>query len=78
MEFFALDVQKDVLERSFRAGGSQRGPFEHLDDQGTAVKNLSRMVGPGGRLVLTCPTGTMYPDRASLLVTSAIPAPASS
>jgi 2-polyprenyl-3-methyl-5-hydroxy-6-metoxy-1,4-benzoquinol methylase len=60
MEFSALDVQKDRLDRTFELVVCSE-VIEHLDDQRNAVKNLTSMVAPGGRLVLTCPTGTMYP-----------------
>src|SRR5580658_1368439 len=60
MEFFALDIQKEPLDRAFDLVVCSE-VIEHLDDQRAAVTNLARMVNPGGRLVLTCPTGTMYP-----------------
>lgn len=34
--------------------------LEHLDDRTRAVSNLAAMVAPGGALVVTCPTGTVY------------------
>jgi 2-polyprenyl-3-methyl-5-hydroxy-6-metoxy-1,4-benzoquinol methylase len=60
MEFFALDVQKDSLDRRFDLVVCSE-VIEHLDEPGAAVKNLARMVRPGGRVVITCPTGTVYP-----------------
>ncbi len=60
MEFLALDVQTGALDRTFDLVVCSE-VIEHLDDPHAAVKNLARMVGAGGRLVLTCPTGAMYP-----------------
>jgi 2-polyprenyl-3-methyl-5-hydroxy-6-metoxy-1,4-benzoquinol methylase len=60
MEFLSLDVQKGVLDRTFDLVVCSE-VIEHLDDQCAAVKHLASMVSPGGRLVLTCPTGEMYP-----------------
>ena len=34
--------------------------LEHLDDRARAFANLAAMVAPGGALVVTCPTGTVY------------------
>jgi 2-polyprenyl-3-methyl-5-hydroxy-6-metoxy-1,4-benzoquinol methylase len=59
-EFFALDIQKDTLARTFDLVVCSE-VIEHLDDQRSAVRNLACMVNPGGRLVVTCPTGMMYP-----------------
>jgi 2-polyprenyl-3-methyl-5-hydroxy-6-metoxy-1,4-benzoquinol methylase len=59
MEFFAMDVQRDAIDRTFDLVVCSE-VIEHLDDPRAAVKNLARMVRPGGRLLVTCPTGTMY------------------
>lgn len=59
MEFFALDVQKEALKRTFDLVVCSE-VIEHLDDQRAAMGNLARMVRAGGRLLVTCPTGTMY------------------
>jgi 2-polyprenyl-3-methyl-5-hydroxy-6-metoxy-1,4-benzoquinol methylase len=59
MEFFALDLQKEALDRTFDLVVCSE-VIEHLDDQRAAVGNLARMVRAGGRLLITCPTGTMY------------------
>lgn len=58
-EFFALDIQRAALERTFDLVVCSE-VIEHLDDQRAAVAHLARMVRPGGRLLITCPTGTMY------------------
>ncbi len=58
-EFFALDVQVAPLPRTFDVVVCSE-VVEHLDDARTAVANLAQMVKPGGRLLITCPSGTMY------------------
>lgn len=60
MEFFALDIQKEAMGRAFDLVVCSE-VIEHLNHPRAAVKNLASMVNPGGRLVLTCPTGKMYP-----------------
>lgn len=58
-EFFAMDIQREALDRTFDVVVCSE-VIEHLDDQKSATMNLARMVAPGGRLLVTCPTGTMY------------------
>ena len=58
-EFFALDIQAAPLPRTFDVVVCSE-VVEHLDDARAAVANLARMVNPGGRLLITCPAGTMY------------------
>jgi 2-polyprenyl-3-methyl-5-hydroxy-6-metoxy-1,4-benzoquinol methylase len=58
-DFFPLDVQAASIPRTFDVVVCSE-VLEHLDDGPTAVANLARMVAPGGRLLLTCPAGTMY------------------
>jgi SAM-dependent methyltransferase len=59
VEFFALDIQSAALPRTFEAVVCSE-VIEHLDDSAAAIANLARMVAPRGRLVVTCPAGTMY------------------
>jgi 2-polyprenyl-3-methyl-5-hydroxy-6-metoxy-1,4-benzoquinol methylase len=59
MNFVAMDVQKGALNATYDLVVCCE-VIEHLDDPRAAVKNLARMVAPGGRLLVTCPTGTMY------------------
>jgi 2-polyprenyl-3-methyl-5-hydroxy-6-metoxy-1,4-benzoquinol methylase len=59
VDFYAFDIQKTALDRQFDLVLCSE-VIEHLDDQPTALRNLSSMVTPGGRLVLTCPAGRMY------------------
>jgi SAM-dependent methyltransferase len=59
VEFFALDVQSAALPRTFDVVTCSE-VIEHLDDAAAALKNLARMVAPGGSLLVTCPAGTMY------------------
>ena len=59
VEFFALDVQSAALPRTFDMVTCSE-VIEHLDDAAAALRNLARMVAPGGHLLVTCPAGTMY------------------
>jgi 2-polyprenyl-3-methyl-5-hydroxy-6-metoxy-1,4-benzoquinol methylase len=59
IEFHALDVQKEALDRTFDLVVCSE-VIEHLDAQSAAVGNLAGMVRPGGRLLLTCPTGRVF------------------
>jgi SAM-dependent methyltransferase len=58
-DFFALDIQAAALPRAFDVVVCSE-VVEHLDDARTAVGNLAKMVKPGGRLVVTCPAGSVY------------------
>jgi 2-polyprenyl-3-methyl-5-hydroxy-6-metoxy-1,4-benzoquinol methylase len=60
IDFHALDVAKAALERTFDIVLCSE-VIEHIVDQAAVVRNLATMMNPGGRLVLTCPTGRMYP-----------------
>ncbi|MBV9945693.1 MAG: class I SAM-dependent methyltransferase, partial [Myxococcales bacterium] len=59
MDFYALDVQVGALDRAFDVVLCGE-VVEHLEDQRAAFRHLAAMVNPGGRLLVTCPTGTMY------------------
>ena len=59
IDFYALDIQKAALERTFELVLCSE-VIEHLDDPIASIVHLASMVNPGGRLVLTCPTGTIY------------------
>ena len=59
VDFYAVDIQKTALDRTFDLVLCSE-VIEHLDDQPAALRNLSAMIRPGGRLVLTCPAGRMY------------------
>jgi 2-polyprenyl-3-methyl-5-hydroxy-6-metoxy-1,4-benzoquinol methylase len=39
--------------------------IEHLDNQPLAVQHLAKMVKPGGHLLLSCPTGKIYPTEVN-------------
>ncbi|HLK38538.1 MAG TPA: class I SAM-dependent methyltransferase [Polyangiaceae bacterium] len=58
--FYRLDLAREALDRSFDVVLCSE-VIEHIDEQGAAMRHLSSMVSPGGRLVVTCPTGTVYP-----------------
>jgi 2-polyprenyl-3-methyl-5-hydroxy-6-metoxy-1,4-benzoquinol methylase len=57
--FYALDIQKGALDRTFDLVLCSE-VIEHLDDPIAAIHHLAAMVSPDGRLVLTCPTGTIH------------------
>jgi cyclopropane fatty-acyl-phospholipid synthase-like methyltransferase len=59
VQFYTLDIEKNALDRTFaRVVCSE--VVEHLQAQEAGVRHLAAMVAPGGRLVITCPAGTMY------------------
>lgn len=60
MRFFALDVEKAALEERFDCIVSCE-VIEHLDDREAAFEHFAEMLRPGGHLVLTCPTGRVFP-----------------
>jgi SAM-dependent methyltransferase len=59
MKFHVLDIQTAAIEETFDVVVCSE-VVEHVEDQRKAMLHLSRMVSPGGWLVVTCPTGTMY------------------
>jgi trans-aconitate methyltransferase len=59
MNFHVLDIQTGALDQTFDIVVCSE-VVEHVEDQRTAVMHLSKMVNPGGWLVITCPTGTMH------------------
>ena len=59
-EFNVLDIQQDRLDRNFELVVCSE-VIEHLDDQAKAVSNLASMVGEKGYLLISCPTGRIYP-----------------
>jgi SAM-dependent methyltransferase len=63
-EFHQLDIQETALDRTFEAVVCTE-VVEHLDHRPRALKNLAKMVAPGGHLVLTCPTGKLHATEKS-------------
>ena len=57
--FHRLDLGRESLDLAFDVVLCSE-VIEHIDEQPAAVRHLAAMVNPGGRLVLTCPTGAMY------------------
>lgn len=60
MRFFTLDVEKAALKEQFDAIVSCE-VIEHLDDREAAFRHFAEMLKPGGHLVITCPTGRVFP-----------------
>lgn len=60
MEFFAADLAKDSLSSGFDVVVCSE-VIEHLDDPRGAIAKLALACAPGGRVVVTCPTGRLYP-----------------
>ena len=58
--FHVLDVSSDKLDDQFDLVVCSE-VIEHIEDQSAAFRNLASMVAPGGHLLVTCPTGTIYP-----------------
>jgi SAM-dependent methyltransferase len=59
VDFVALELQGASLPRTFDVVVCSE-VIEHFDDARAAIANLARMVSPGGRLLVTCPAGTIY------------------
>lgn len=58
--FEVLNIEHESLARTFDLVVCTE-VIEHLDHQEKAVENLSKMVAPGGHLLITCPTGRVFP-----------------
>ena len=58
--FETLDVQSSSLERKFDLVVCSE-VIEHLDDRQSAFRNLRSMINPGGHLLITCPSGPVFP-----------------
>jgi SAM-dependent methyltransferase len=62
MEFFTANIDEDGLpvDRTFDVVVCTE-VIEHLDDPEAAMRRLAAAVTPGGHLVVTCPTGKLWP-----------------
>src|SRR5690606_25721837 len=60
MRFFAANIESDALPTGFDMVVCSE-VIEHLDDPAAAIKRLAAAVAPGGHLVITCPTGKVWP-----------------
>lgn len=60
MDFVAADLAKDSLPGGFDVVICTE-VIEHLDDPKGAIQKLAASCSPGGRVVITCPTGRLHP-----------------
>ena len=58
--FEVLNLEAENLPRTFDLVVCTE-VIEHLDRQEAAMANLAKMVAPGGHLLVTCPTGKVFP-----------------
>jgi SAM-dependent methyltransferase len=59
VSFYGLNIERSSLDRTFDLVICSE-VIEHLDDQAAAMRHLAAMLNEGGKLVVTCPTGTIY------------------
>ncbi len=59
LRFEQLDIERDHLPELFDLVVCSE-VLEHLHDRRRAFQNLACMVRPGGRLLVTCPTGRLH------------------
>jgi len=60
VDFYALNIETASLSRTFELVICSE-VVEHLDDQGAAIANLASMLADRGTLLITCPTGKVFP-----------------
>ena len=60
MSFVVANVEKDPLPPGFDVVVATE-VIEHLDDPAGAIARLAGAVAPGGHLLVTCPTGKVWP-----------------
>ena len=58
-KFHTLNVQQEFLDQQFDLVICSE-VIEHLDDRKIAFQHLTKMMTPGGTLVVTAPTGYLY------------------
>ncbi len=63
IRFELLDVAKASLAEQFELVVCSE-VLEHLQDRAVAFRHLAQMVAPGGHLLVTCPTGKLFPTEA--------------
>ena len=57
--FETLNIEEERLDRRFDLITCSE-VVEHLGDRKLAFENLAAMLNPGGRLLITCPTGPVF------------------
>lgn len=62
MEFFTANIEHDTLpaDRTFDVVVATE-VIEHLDDPEAAIRRLAQACTPGGHVLVTCPTGKVWP-----------------
>jgi SAM-dependent methyltransferase len=58
--FHVLNIEKQSLHEAYDLVTCCE-VVEHLDDRRIGFANLAKMLRPGGHLLITCPTGRVYP-----------------
>lgn len=64
-DFKLFDVVQDEMDQQFDLVTCCE-VIEHLDDAEAALKNLGKLVKPGGYLFISCPTGKIYQTERSI------------
>ena len=59
-DFEVLDIEREALPQQAELVTCAE-VIEHLDTRETAFAHLAAMVAPGGALIVTCPTGKVFP-----------------
>jgi len=62
--FEPLDIEHARISREFDLVVCSE-VVEHLHDRPSALKHLAAMVKPGGHMLVTCPTGRMFPTEVT-------------
>lgn len=60
VDFHALNIEQGSLSNTFDLILCSE-VIEHLQDRRTAFENMSKMLSPGGHLLISCPVGKVYP-----------------
>lgn len=60
IDFKKIDISKESLPPQFDLI-TMSEVIEHIEDRLTALKNINQMLNPGGHLIITCPTGKVFP-----------------
>ncbi len=60
MQFFTKDIEREALPEGFDLVVCSE-VIEHLDDPAAALERLAAAAVPGGHVIVTCPTGRVWP-----------------